>query len=423
MINNIKTLDNRFCNSLVAAALGDINAAIFLNQLDYWLNKEIGIDIEGDRYIYNTLENWVTTQFQWMSIWTLRKAIALLKDLGLIKTIKYQSRRWRQTLYYTIDYKNLQKWMRSHNLLKEAEPIDTPDLCQHTNQVVVTHKSICDCSQINTNNTDQTIQIKKEKKKRETQLSFKKDFLNAAEQQLSTPPVPEKNLVLENRDFEVDVSEGAGDLKVKSQKSKVKSEEKNTFDLCHLTFDIEQPTNLKPFYKELLKVLPKLANPRNVAAYAHKICEQVKQGKPCTYWDDFQAGLPIGTSLKQEWEVEPGVVFPQFRDYLAEKLRAGDNTQSAEQNALKVEKVLSKPKETAVLWTKFKQTVYRISEQIERDRALGIANPVTPTWTKSVEEVPIEKAIASGEKILEVNDKAKAILGKYLEAVRGVGNC
>ena len=39
----------------IAAALGDINAAVIVQQLDYWLSKEgVGVVIDGAKYIYNT---------------------------------------------------------------------------------------------------------------------------------------------------------------------------------------------------------------------------------------------------------------------------------------------------------------------------------------------------------------------------------
>jgi hypothetical protein len=61
----------------IAAALGDINAAIIIQQLHYWMNKkEVGVIIEGVKYVYNTFVDWVNEQFSWLSVWQFRKAMS-----------------------------------------------------------------------------------------------------------------------------------------------------------------------------------------------------------------------------------------------------------------------------------------------------------------------------------------------------------
>ena len=48
----------------IAAALGDVNAAIIVQQLNYWMNKDgVGTIIDGVRYVYNTFVDWVNEQF------------------------------------------------------------------------------------------------------------------------------------------------------------------------------------------------------------------------------------------------------------------------------------------------------------------------------------------------------------------------
>jgi hypothetical protein len=88
----------------IASALGDINAAIIVQQLHYWMEKnKVGVIIEGVRYIYNSFYEWVNSQFKWLSVWQFRKAMSLLRSLEIVKVIRYKAKQWNQTNYYTLD--------------------------------------------------------------------------------------------------------------------------------------------------------------------------------------------------------------------------------------------------------------------------------------------------------------------------------
>ena len=51
-----------------------------------------------------------------------------------------------------------------------------------------------------------------------------------------------------------------------------------------------------------------------------------------------------------------------------------------------------------------------VSEQVERDRALGVSNPNTPVWTRERIEPSIEEAAAAGQKIMAVNGATQAVI-------------
>ena len=55
--------DNRCFNPEIAAKLEDINAAVIIQQLHYWLQKDVGVVIDGVRGVYNSFESWVRTQY------------------------------------------------------------------------------------------------------------------------------------------------------------------------------------------------------------------------------------------------------------------------------------------------------------------------------------------------------------------------
>jgi hypothetical protein len=115
----------------IAAALGDINAAIIVQQLHYWMQKkEVGVIIEGVKYVYNTFVDWVNEQFQWLSVWQFRKAMSLLRSLGIVKVVRYKARQWNQTNYYTLDGDRLVEYLKSQS----SESIEISEMWGNTDQ-------------------------------------------------------------------------------------------------------------------------------------------------------------------------------------------------------------------------------------------------------------------------------------------------
>ena len=102
----------------LAAKIG-LNEAIVLQQIHYWLGKECGRIINGVRWIYNRLDDWLE-QFPWMSKWRLRQALGFLRDLGLVKFAQHEKKLWLRRGWYTIDYQVLKA---SHMLMCERTNI------------------------------------------------------------------------------------------------------------------------------------------------------------------------------------------------------------------------------------------------------------------------------------------------------------
>ena len=123
----------------IAAALGDINAAVIVQQLDYWLSKEgVGVVIDGTKFVYNTFVDWVNSQFKWLSVWQFRKAMSLLRSLGIVEVIRYKATQWNQTNHYSLNYKRLEEWAKAEARLALgegtspsflAESIETVEMC------------------------------------------------------------------------------------------------------------------------------------------------------------------------------------------------------------------------------------------------------------------------------------------------------
>lgn len=93
----------------LAKELGNLNEAVFLQQLHYWLNrkKEEGVNsacfIEERYWVYNSLDDWLK-QFVWMSKKTLQRTINSLVSKGFVIKGNFNRTKMDQTCWYTIDY-------------------------------------------------------------------------------------------------------------------------------------------------------------------------------------------------------------------------------------------------------------------------------------------------------------------------------
>lgn len=81
---NIRILDSRplVLSAELATEIG-LNEAIFLQQLNFWLKKTKN----GKKYVYKTYEEW-KKELPFWSISTIKRTVAKLKKMGLIKTQK-----------------------------------------------------------------------------------------------------------------------------------------------------------------------------------------------------------------------------------------------------------------------------------------------------------------------------------------------
>lgn len=89
----------------LAQAIG-LHEAIFLQQLHYWLNGSKKLEVDGHKWIYNTMKQW-SEQFPYCSERTLARVISSLTKRGLLLTANYNRRGGDQTKWYTIDYEAL----------------------------------------------------------------------------------------------------------------------------------------------------------------------------------------------------------------------------------------------------------------------------------------------------------------------------
>lgn len=146
--------DNRLFNAEIAAKLGDINAAIIIQQLHYWMGKEgVGTVINGVKFIYNSFNDWVK-QFPWLSVWQFRKAMTKLRSLKIVKVVRYKAKCWNQTNYYTLDNDRLMEFIggKSAVTTENSEMCVTTDRDERNQQIEVRS---CELSYIDTKKTIQ----------------------------------------------------------------------------------------------------------------------------------------------------------------------------------------------------------------------------------------------------------------------------
>ena len=86
----------------LAELLGDLDEAIILQQIHYWLVKNMNIK-DGYSWIYNSAKDW-NKQFKWLSEPTLKRKFKSLEDKGLLITGNYNKAKFDRTKWYRIDY-------------------------------------------------------------------------------------------------------------------------------------------------------------------------------------------------------------------------------------------------------------------------------------------------------------------------------
>ncbi|MEM6613944.1 MAG: hypothetical protein AAF652_17140 [Cyanobacteria bacterium P01_C01_bin.72] len=154
--------DARMFSAKIAAALENVNAAIIVQQLNYWMQKErVGVVVDGVKYVYNTFVEWVNQQFPWLSPWQFRKAMSQLRSLGIVKVIRYKAKQWNQTNYYTLDCDRLIEFVRQ----KTATTIEISELRINSSQADSNQHpemSDCDISLYESKNTNQRKQTNRQ---------------------------------------------------------------------------------------------------------------------------------------------------------------------------------------------------------------------------------------------------------------------
>jgi len=90
---------------MLAQRIG-LNEAIVLQQICYWLeDTRSGVEYDGMRWVYNTIEEW-TNQFPFWSSDTVKRTLTSLKKRDLIFVEQLKKTQHDRTNYYAINHAN-----------------------------------------------------------------------------------------------------------------------------------------------------------------------------------------------------------------------------------------------------------------------------------------------------------------------------
>ena len=141
----------------LAELLGDLDEAVILQQIHYWLEKRLNIK-DGYSWVYNSMVEW-NKQFPWLSLKTLKRKFKSLEDKGLLITGNYNKAKFDRTKWYRIDYdafSNLGNALGQNDLTNVSNCPNAKGQNDTTNTIEYTENNNID----NTTTTTDTTEIK-----------------------------------------------------------------------------------------------------------------------------------------------------------------------------------------------------------------------------------------------------------------------
>lgn len=120
-IDKSKTL---IVNTDLALVLGDLNEAIILNQLNYWLeiNKKADKNfIDGKYWVYNSYAEWRENDFPYWSEKTIQRTFTRLENKGIVISANYNKMCIDKTKWYSIDFEVLEEMIKAYDSNKISE--------------------------------------------------------------------------------------------------------------------------------------------------------------------------------------------------------------------------------------------------------------------------------------------------------------
>lgn len=361
----------------LAAMIGLEEATVF-QQLWYSLqNPQMGGTVRnGQKWIRNPIEcrdaekqqraeehgkaiDWLSN-FPFLSPYKIRRIFAKLEQLGLIISTKLRATKWDQCKYYSINQDKLTELLKSLSL----------PICHFLTNPFVETEHI-DLSSV--------------------RKSYQDTISTVVIQNLEREPGAENKNWEEEKEASKDLTLRFDKEQELDTKAKVSRSDKSSVAVA-LGFEPIAPNDLREFQSQLEDLGERLGR-KSPVAWAFTIVKSLNTGKPCTYWEEFKSGIPLGTSEQKEWEIAPGVacaiaVQCLEQDYLA---RPGTTPQEA---ARKAAQTIARPNEMAAVWESIKSQVMFRQSEWERQSALGVQSPVIDSWmvpkrSASVEEVAI----------------------------------
>lgn len=121
-------------DTTLAIAIG-LNEAIIVQQVHYWLeiNKKSGNNfIDGRHWTYNSISKWHKEHFPFLAEKTVKRTFSNLVEMGILVTGNYNKQKMDRTLWYSIDYSELEKKVDNfrENALGQNGPMHGDNMTQ-----------------------------------------------------------------------------------------------------------------------------------------------------------------------------------------------------------------------------------------------------------------------------------------------------
>lgn len=110
--------------SLVMALDKNVDKAIIIQQVHYWLGKTNKV-YDGYKWIYNSVSDW-QAQFPWLSEKTVQRYLKDLEDKKILVTGNYNKLKFDRTKWYRIDYDALDNLTKSSSQFDQTIGTDSP---------------------------------------------------------------------------------------------------------------------------------------------------------------------------------------------------------------------------------------------------------------------------------------------------------
>lgn len=357
----------------LAVAIG-LEEAMVLQQLYYCLmnTKMAGTNRDGIKWIRNPMKcqdagkqqnaekhgkdiDWLSN-FPFLKPYKIRQVFANLETLGLVVSAKLRAAKWDMCKYYSINWNNLTELLKSLSL-----PIcHIPPNGFSENKDI--HLSAARKSYQNINST-----LVLQELERCTDKKFKKEKKTAHTgnglQEEKKPELIEKDKDYPSDEFSATAALGCSPADVMPPESP----------------EVPESDEIERFQKEL-EDLGRRLKKKTPAAWAYKIVENwLTNKRPCTYWNEFKSGIPLGTTDQREWEKEPGVPWDiayqcVYQDFLS---RPGTTPTEA---ARKAAQVFARPEEVASIWEAIKSRVMFLRDEWKKQEKLGVMTPALDPW-------------------------------------------
>lgn len=241
-IDKSKTL---IVNTDLALIVGDLNCAIVLNQIEYWLRineKAKNNFIDGKYWVFNSYSSWRERDFPFWSEKTIQRTFKKLENDGYIITANYNSLSIDKTKWYTINYKKLDE--RLEEFYHGEKVKETPEHkgVQPSGQSVQSIETSCPDqyqrlhTEITSESTDKDLRIDNDLPFSKTESNIYTSVPEEAEAQ--SPDAPEETVI------DSVVKDVAADLGIDESENKDIANDIKTIITAYGSLSADKPRNI-----------------------------------------------------------------------------------------------------------------------------------------------------------------------------------